>query len=113
MTIPIATTTITVTRVEAGDTVDPYDGPSDQPAPTTVATSVRAAIGPPTATTGLTGGRRVEYEARLVADPCNIAPGDSVVDAGGNEWTLVWARRVTAFGTDHMLGSLRTTTGTT
>lgn len=128
--IPLATTLITVTRIDTStgtvdtpgdydtgpdydtdDLIDPYD--ATQPAPTTVDSNVRAAIGPPTATVELAGGRRVEYDARLVCDPCDLQPGDTVTTANGDSWRLLWARRVTAFGNDHMLGLLRATTGAT
>lgn len=115
MPIPFATTTITVTRIETSsastDLIDPYD--AVQPAPTTVASGVRATIGPPSATTELAGGRRVEYDVRFASDVTDLEPGDTVTDATGNVWRLIWAQRVAALGSDHMVGLLRATTGAT
>lgn len=111
MAIPLATTTITATRIEAAQTVDDYD--ADQPAPTTIATGVRATVGPPSATTELVGGRRVEYSARFACDPTPLQPGDTVTDGDGNTWRVIWAQQVSAFGNTHTFGELRATTGTT
>lgn len=109
--IPLATTTITVTRIEAGANVDPYD--PDPPAPTTVATDIRAVISPPTASVGLSGGNRVEYGAALRCDPVSLLAGDTVTDSTGTAWMVLWAREVNALGLSFMESKLRLIEGAT
>lgn len=106
--IPLATTTITVTRVPADPARDAYDPAPD---PVTVATGIRAVIGQPTAAVTLTGGDEVAYRFPLTCDPTDLQPGDTIVDAAGIEYRLDWARLETGFGLDHMTGSLRIVTG--
>ncbi|HEX3539653.1 MAG TPA: hypothetical protein VHT75_04340 [Acidimicrobiales bacterium] len=109
--IPLATSTITVSRVEAPANTDPYD--PGQPAPTTIATGVRAVVSPPTADATLSGGNKVVYAARLRCDPCGVAAGDTVADSTGITWICLWARRVTAVGLDFIEGQLRMVEGAT
>lgn len=108
--IPIATTTLTVTRLVYATDVDPYDDP--QPAPTTTATGVRAVIGTPSANVALSGGQRVEYSAKLTCDPCDIQPGDQVTDAQGGQWEVLWAKpNPGLFGWSFINGDLRLVQG--
>lgn len=109
--IPLATTTITVTRADMTGAADPYD--PDPPAPTVVASGVRAVIGAPKATTKLSGGTKVDYTATLRCDPCTITGGDTVTDAGGTAWLALWAIEVDALGLDFIEGELRLQTGAT
>lgn len=109
--IPLATTTITVDRVESAVDVDGYD--ANPPAPTPTAAGVRAVITPPTANVALSGGDRVVYTAQLRSDPCDIQADDTLTDESGTTWQVLWARRVTALGQDMMTGQLRLVTGAT
>ena len=109
--IPLATTTITVTREEGIVDVDPYD--PNPPAPTTVAAGIRAAISAPTANVALSGGDRVVYTASLRCDPCDITNDDVLTDGTGTVWSVLWARRETAAGLDFILGQLRLVQGAT
>lgn len=111
MTIPLATSTINVTRVEAAANTDPYD--PGQPAPTTTATAVRAVISPPSANVALSGGNKVVYAAKITCDPCDLQAGDQVADSTGITWICLWARRVTAVGLDFLEGQLRMVEGAT
>lgn len=109
--IPLATTTISVERVEAAVDVDGYD--DNLPGPTTVISGVRAVIGAPSANVALSGGDRVVYSATLRCDPCDLQADDTVTDETGTTWVVLWARRVTALGLDFIDGALRLTTGAT
>jgi hypothetical protein len=111
MTIPLSSTRITVTRSTGADqgTLDPYDSPA--PAIETVATGVRARVSEPTADTKLSGGQRVVWTARLVADPTDIRAGDTVTDSEGTVWTVLWASERTGIGLDHTSAGLRMTEG--
>jgi hypothetical protein len=116
MGTPVPTTTVTVTRNEtaATDGLDPYD-PYDPTSPTTVttATGVRATIGSPQASVALSGGDRVTFTAQLVCDVCDLKAGDTLTDAGGTAWYVMWARRTTELGFSHIQGELRLVTGAT
>lgn len=105
MPIPLATSSITVTRVEEAANTDPYD--TNPPSPTTTAAGVRAVISPPSASVALSSANQVVSAARLTCDPCDIAAGDTIQDSAGLAWVVLWARRVTAVGLDFMEGQLR------
>lgn len=108
MSIPLALTTITVTRPDP--TVDGYA--ASKPAPTTVASGVRAAITNDTGNTVLTGGVRTQYTFVLNADPCDVQAADLVTDnQTGATYIVEWAQLRTGFGCDHVNGRLRITTG--
>lgn len=113
VTIPLNTSTITVTRIEDASTTDPYDPAADHPAPTTIASGVRAVISPPSGTAKLVGGDRVVYEAALRCDTTAILPGDVVVDSGGLTWTVLFASQISALGMTFTSGKLRLVTGAT
>lgn len=115
MAIPLATTTVTVTRVPETppDGNDPYD-PDDPnpPAATTVAIGVRATIAAPTANVALSGGDKVVYSAGFVTDPADIGPDDRLADADGTTWTVLWARPAPGF-LPHIQGQARLVVGAT
>jgi hypothetical protein len=112
MAIPLAMTTITVTRASAigSPTPDPLDS---TPSITTIATGVRASIDPPTtATVRLAGGDRVVYKSKLLCDPTPIAVADTVIDAvTGNVWTVDWVQPSPQLGLDHTIAGVRLVTG--
>lgn len=112
--IPFNTTLITVGRIEgvALDNLDPYDPYDAAPPPaTTIVAGVRAVIGPPSANDILSGGDRVEYSASMRSDVCDIRSRDLVTATDGTTWTVLWARRNTAFGMDCMQAELRLVQG--
>lgn len=106
--IPLATTTISATRVPADPTRDGYD---TAPAPISVATGVRAVINPPSASVNLTTGERIAYHHRLVCDIADLQADDTVTDADGNVYTLEWVKTIRGLGLDHMEGSLMVVVG--
>ncbi|MCU1494871.1 MAG: hypothetical protein JWO62_2635 [Acidimicrobiaceae bacterium] len=112
--IPLSTGTITVTRVEDAAGVDPYDPPAAHPAPTTIASGVRAVLTPPSATTKLSGGTRVDYVAQLRCDTTAMLPGDAVTDSEtGLVWTVLWATQTNALGLAFTRAELKLVEGAT
>lgn len=108
--IPLATSTITVQRVDTPVGMDAYS--ADPPAPSTIATDVRAVISPPSANVALSGGTRVEYSGQLRCDPVDLQTDDTVIDAqSGLTWTVLWAQRTTAAGLDFTHAQLRLVQG--
>lgn len=112
MAVPLATTTVTVTRnqLPAAPNDDPYDS---TPTVTTIATAVRATIDPPTeATVRLNGGDRVVYNSKLLCDPVLMAVGDFVADAAtGLTWVVMAFQQVNGLGLNHTFANIRLTTG--
>lgn len=106
--IPLATNTVTVTRVVETD-VDPYD--ADQPSPTTIVSGVRAVVSPPSVNVALSGGDKVVYTANLRCDPCDLQAADTVTDNTGTAWFVLWAKEINALGFDFMLAQLRLVQG--
>lgn len=90
MSLPVATTTITVKRLPSDDTRDGYDDP---PARATVAAGLRAHIGSPSAREQVTTGNRTVATCALTSDPFDFEPTDQVIDeTTGEQFELVWAR---------------------
>lgn len=94
MTIPLATTTITIKRPPASaDGTDPYEGSA---ALDTVATGIRATFSSPGGLVGSAGRATESQEVvdwRLLADPCDLQHYDTVVDdTTGAEFGVIWAR---------------------
>lgn len=114
MAIPLALLTLTVQRVTPipgdDDVVDAYD---PQPAPTVVASGIRAVIGEPSANVVLTGGDRVVYSATFKSDPADIQPGDLIIDSTGTSWIALFSTTVRGLGLDHSAGELRLVVGAT
>lgn len=111
--IPFATSIGTVTRVEDATDRDPYDPPSDHPAPTTIASGVRAVISPPTGTARLVGGTRIVYDAKLTCDPTDLQQNDVWIDSGGLTWTVLSASQINAIGLRFTAAQLRLVEGAT
>lgn len=111
--IPFGSSTITVTRVEDATDQDPYDPAVDHPAPTTIASNVRAVISPPSGTAKLVGGDRTVYEAALRCDTTALEANDTVVDSGGLTWTVLWVTQVNALGVKFTNARLRLVAGAT
>lgn len=99
MSIPVATTTITV-KHPAGTAFE------RQPA-TVGDRAVRAHIGQPSGSEQRQGGSRGQVDKVLVADPCTISNLDLVVDdADGTTWQVVWVNRARGLGLDHVKAGL-------
>lgn len=110
--IPIATSAITITRVEIDPTIDPTK--AGDITPTTIATGVRAVIDTPSASVALSFGDRIVYTARLTCDPCDLQQNDTVIDTvGDTEWRVLWTRLKAGLGLDHRVAQLRLVTGAT
>ncbi len=98
MTLPIATTSITIKRPPAADDgVDPYD--PGKGAMTTVATGVRAAFVSPSGGTAVGGGEHGATGSQelvgwqLLADPCDLRHYDTVVDeTTTQQYAVAWAK---------------------
>lgn len=113
MAIPINTTTIDISRSpDANDpTIDPTDAP---PSPfAVVVKGVRAVISTPSASTTVTGGTRVVFNASMRCDPTDLQVNDEVKDASGSVWKCLNVETEGAFGLVFMIASLRKVTGTT
>lgn len=113
MSLPLATTTISVQRVTADlSTVDPYEVTA---APETVASGVRAHIGDPSGSELVAGAAaQQDISARLDCDPIDLHNTDVVVDdLTGETYEVVWTRARAGFGLDHTVAGLRQVTGAT
>jgi len=104
VTVPLATTTITVLRPVAGD---PYE-PSETP-PATVTTGIRAHISTPNVgNSRIVGGQQSVVEPRLACDPCDFTFTDLVRDdTTGQVYGVSWVQRRIGLGLDHMEAGLR------
>ena len=111
--IPVATTTITVTRHALLSTEDPYDAATGSP--TTVATGVRANIAVASGDERIAGRSGQESIAfRLRADPVDLVHGDTVVDETTDESYAVTFARTRYTGDvalDHTIAELRQVSG--
>lgn len=110
MSIPIATTTITVLRRAVLATDDPYEVTA---AAEVVTSGVRAVIGAPSGTELVTGAAGQEdVTHRLDCDPVALVSTDQVRDEVSLEvFNVVWARQRTGFGLSHTVAGLRQVTG--
>lgn len=120
MSLPVATTTITILRGATPSTEDPYGEGYDEvgdrdDSVATVDTSVRAVIAPAGAgNSGRSGGGESQVmEFRLVADDCDLQYTDTVLDdITGEEFAVVWAHGQPGLaGLDHVAANLRQTKG--
>lgn len=112
MTLPIATTTITVRRpASLADGEDPYDEPTT--APKLVAAGVRAHISVSAAVETVTGRASTnDITYKLNADPIELDARDQITDdRSGEVFEVVWARQQTGLGLDHTSGELRRVAG--
>lgn len=110
MSIPLATTTISVLRADI-DGVDPYD---PAPAASTIATGVRAVISSPSGSENIVGAEQETVTFRLDCDPTNLTHHDQVVDeTSGETFDVVWARQRSGLGLDYTQAGLRQVQGPT
>lgn len=110
--IPVSNTHITIVRSTATGDTDLYD-PDEIPDPPTetIASGIRAAVDPPTASVNLVAGQRQVYGAKISADPCDLQANDIVTTDDGTVWTCLWARAVTSIGMSFVEGQLRLVKG--
>lgn len=113
MTLPNATTRISVLRKAADATRDPYD---TQPAATAVATGIRAHISAPMQRSDeeVHGGSQEVVQFPMHCDPVDLRHTDQVEDeATGEVYEVVWARQRLAMpgGLDHVEAELKQVSG--
>lgn len=103
MALPLATTTVTVTRSANDGTVDLVD---EQSAPTPVGI-FRACIVSPTSRTSLSKGQRVVTSAGFRTDPAPIQLGDILTDTTtGIAYEVLWALTRYELGMGYTYGDL-------
>lgn len=109
MSIPLATTTITVKRVPPDDTRDGYDAAPD---PATIASGVAANIGAPSGSQNITTGDRTVVTFKLTCDTTDLQADDQVVDDNtGDTYRCIWARARQGLGLDHTTAALEQVEG--
>ena len=105
--IPLATTTVTVSRSS-------QDGTKDLRSTitwSTYAAGVRAHIGEPAGVETVAGGSREDVAFRLDCDPCAIRHDDRVTDdSTGEVYTVEWVKQREGLGLDHTVAQLRQVT---
>ncbi len=116
MSIPLATTTVTIKGKRPQSTLDPdadgYD--SDAPADTELATNVRASITLPEGRRSKPGDEVDGYILRIDPVDVGLNQHDEVIDEqDGAEYTVVWAvaSKPTAYGLQHIKAKLQLTRG--
>ena len=110
--IPLATTTITVQRTEVPPDTDGYE--ADPPAPTEIASGIRAVVSPPGASVSLAGGDRVVTRTRITSDPVDCRSGDTVIDDSTCQcWLVDSVQQIAGLGVTHTLIQVRYVTGAT
>lgn len=108
MTVPLATTKITVLRAaHAGDFYD------ERPNAVEVARDVAAHISSPGGNeTFGTAGRGETVNQPFGCDVTDVTGEDEIVDqVTGARYQVVWVQRRAGLGLDHMVGELSQTTG--
>jgi len=102
VSIPLALTTVTVSRVPADPTRDGFD---PQPDPVNIATGIRAVIGNPSGSQNITAGDRTVVTFPFTTDPSDIQADDTITDdTTGDEYRVMWARTRAGLGLDHVEG---------
>ena len=112
--LPLASTTVTITRYSDGSANSSYelDSETDLLEPTaslvTVVSNLRAQINAPSGskTFGPTGGKeRVTFKFKTdVPTDATIMGGDTMTDAQANVYTVAWARVRAVFNTTWVEG---------
>jgi hypothetical protein len=106
MSIPLSTTTITISRKRDDD--DPYDTPTVRP----VANGIRAVIGSPSGRDRVIGGDQSAIVAKLDCDVCDLRHYDYVTDDRTTvEYAVVWVTERQGLGLDHLEAGLTAVTG--
>lgn len=107
MGVPLATTTVTITKPAPGG--DPYE----DAARSTIVAGLRAHIGSPRGSEKRTGGSEELVDAVLLCDPiagldhyCTVTD-DNTADT----WQVDWVRSRRGLGLDHVRAGLLTVSG--
>lgn len=107
MTLPLATTSISVVRSN-------QDGTKDVRTTLTwsvLKAGIRAHISTPSGTETVDGGSRADVVYRLDADPCDLTHADRVLDEDTSiTYEVVWAAKRRGLGLDHTVADLRVVT---
>lgn len=107
--IPLATTTLSISRVPDDPTRDGTDTP---PAAATVATGVRAVIGNPSGSQNITSGDRTVVTFPFTTDPADITADDTLTDEQTlDTYRVMWARTRHGLGLDHTEGECEQVAG--
>lgn len=100
--IPLALTTVTVSRIPPDPTRDGYD---TQPNAATVVAGVRAVVGHPSGSQNITAGDRTVVTFPFTTDPADITADDTITDdQTGTTYRVMWARPRVGLGLDHVEG---------
>lgn len=111
MALPLATTTISTTRVPNDGTTDLYD---EGAAPVAVLAGVRAVVTGPSSRTTFAAGERVVTTASFRADPCDVQTGDLMTDdTSGAVYQVLWALDRYEMGLAFTYGNLQIVEGAT
>ncbi|MFA7297319.1 MAG: hypothetical protein WC211_09090 [Dehalococcoidia bacterium] len=111
MAVPLHTTTVSVLRLPADPSRDPYDA---QPTPEVVASGIRAHISSPSGRERVEGGSQEVVEFRLTCDPVDLRHTDQVQDEQTSAlYEVTWARTREGLGLDQTQGGLRQVSGVT
>lgn len=111
MGLPLATTTIDVTRPANDGSVDLVDN-NPPSTPSTVASSIPAVISSPTSRTSLVSGERVVVSASFRSDPCDVQTGDTLTDnTSGQSYLVLWALSRYELGLTYSYGDLQIVKG--
>lgn len=109
MAIPFATTTVSVLRLPAGASDDPYDA---QPEREAVATGVRAHISTSTGFEQTEGGSQTVADFRMTCDPTDVRRTDRILDeTTGEEFDVEWSAPRVGLGLDHTFAGLQQVKG--
>jgi hypothetical protein len=105
MSIPVATTTISVLRSDQDGTKDAIDLASSTWSP--VFSGIRAVIGSPAGGETNAGGSSEQVAARLNCDPITLRHTDRVLDdPTGVLYEVTWTARRFGLGLDHTVADL-------
>lgn len=112
MSIPLASTTISVLRSsQTAQYVEPYGGDVSRGWKIT-AKGVRAVIGAPGGSEIVRGGEQEVVMYSLHCDPVNIDHTSRVLDEKtGEQFEVVWIKKRTGLGMSYMTGQLRQVEG--
>jgi hypothetical protein len=107
MGVPLATTTVTVTRPKSGG--DPYEDATVSE----VARGVRANIVTPSGIERTGGGAQERIDAVLLCDPVAGLDHYCIVtdDRSAEAWQVAWVRTRRGLGMDHVRAGLNVVTG--
>lgn len=104
MTLPLATTRITVLRSDQDGSKDEYDTLTFAP----IASGVRAVVSSPRGAEQNQNGSSEDVSFRLDCDPTDLRHDDRITDeTTGETFEVTWTRRRVGLGLDHTVADLR------